>query len=156
MPLYLFTEPPKPTNWLTPWMSYYSHWSVVIASLFYILFWIILDECRTLWGEPLQAVCLHVIIRCMRWHKLHVSLIGEKVGDNGSNTSSNRIGCLFIALYKTCLLTRRSAHIVAVVGRLSGLWPSCDQCQLCRVCVTSHEEQRAQLTVAVVGRLSGL
>ena len=54
----------------------------------------------------------------MRWHKLHVSLIGEKVGDNGSNMSSNRIGCLFIALYKTCLLTRRSAHIVAVFGRL--------------------------------------
>ena len=39
----------------------------------------------------------------------------------GSNTSSNRICCQFIALYKTCLLTRRSAHIVAVVGRLSGL-----------------------------------
>ena len=82
-----------------------------------------LDECRTLWGEPSRAVCLHVIIptlHALPGHKLDVSLI-ERVGDNGSNTSSNRIGCLFTALYKTCLLTRRSAHIVVVVGRLSGL-----------------------------------
>ena len=52
---------------------------------------------------------------------MHVSVIGEKVGDTGSNMSSNRISCLSIALYNTCLLTCRSAHIVAVVCRLSGL-----------------------------------
>ena len=46
---------------------------------------------------------------------LHVDAKGR-----GGQTS-NRIGCILIALYKTCLLTLCSAHIVAVVGRLSGL-----------------------------------
>ena len=73
-----------------------------------------LDECRPLWGEPSRAVSkcdytLHVLAQAACF------LIGEKVGDTGSNTSSSRISYLFIALYKTCLLTHRSAHIVAVV-----------------------------------------
>ena len=29
---------------------------------------VVLDEIRTLWGEPLRAVCLHVIRRCMHRH----------------------------------------------------------------------------------------
>ena len=99
----------------------------------------ILDKCRTLWSEPLWAVCLHVIRHCM-----HVSVIGEKVGDTGSNMSSNRISCLSIALYNTCLLTCRSAHIVAEVCWLSGLWPSCDQCKLC------HESWGTMCTFLVV------
>ena len=34
--------------------------------------------------------------RCIRWHQLHVPLMGEKVGDTGRYTSRNRIGCLIL------------------------------------------------------------
>ena len=74
------------------------------------------------------------------------SLIGEKVGDTGSNTSSNRIACQFIALFKTCFAyTSLSSHSSCTCSwptqwTMTKLWP---MQAVSWVVSTVHREQRA-------------